>query len=885
MNLQIIGLSFLCACSALAAGAQFSVQTTIPATDAVPVVKPITETPQKPKLLSPQSVSVSASVVVPTPIFAEVKNLQDKTFDADAKLRTEIPAPENLVYTAIASDEKSFFVAPSEISEGVPAAQDTLTLFRTFITPKTFTRGKLLVSSPQKFEIWVNGKKVADKLSVETDLEKHGTSTASMNLEIDRAEVIVKVLTQKASELPPMVKIEFEAENKNAPAVVFSDGTEKRPVTIADVNEVDRIGTMQVSPDRKYMLISYAHLRDDASFTRKMEVREVATGKIVLVDDLSRNYAWLPNGSRLYFRRVEPGDRCSYVAYDFKTGQEAVLAKNLPNSNHSYKWLPDESGLIVTKTEKWAKESADWKRVLNMADRSDSWRDRSFLYRYDLKTGIFEPLTAGTKSTALMGISPDSKKIAFSTTHVDYTQPEFCRHNLYVLDLETLESEPIFENEKYGFGFCGWSPDCTKMLFLAGPDAFNRLGSVLPEGVTANSFDTQAYIYDVASKTMEPITRDFNPAIESGVWGGDGNVYFLTVDRDMENVYRYVPAIKQFEKINIPDPITANFDVAGTPEEFSPEAYALASGSVSFPKIYKVDLEKNTSELFLDVSSDEEEKLAFPSVYPWRFAASDGTVIDGHCFLPAGFDPSKKYPLIVYYYSGTTPTSRVLGAHYPFPLYASQGYIVYVVNPSGTIGYGQEFSARHLNAWGKRTADDIIEGVKAFCAAHPFVNAEKIGCIGASYGGFMTMYLQTRTDIFSAAVAHAGISDITSYWGEGMWGYSYNAIAAAGSFPWKDKDIYIEQSPLFSADKINTPILLCHGIVDKNVPVGESVQMFTALKLLGKPVELLTFTGEDHGIMNYNRRKQWIKSHLAWFARWLKDDGDWWNTLYPEKNW
>ena len=247
--------------------------------------------------------------------------------------------------------------------------------------------------------------------------------------------------------------------------------------------------------------------------------------------------------------------------------------------------------------------------------------------------------------------------------------------------------------------------------------------------------------------------------------------------------------------------------------------------------------------------------------------------------------PSKKYPLIVYYYSGTTPTSRVLGAHYPFPLYASQGYIVYVVNPSGTIGYGQEFSARHLNAWGKRTADDIIEGVKAFCAAHPFVNAEKIGCIGASYGGVMTMYLQTRTDIFSAAVAHAGISDITSYWGEGMWGYSYNAIAAAGSFPWKDKDIYIEQSPLFSADKINTPILLCHGIVDKNVPVGESVQMFTALKLLGKPVELLTFTGEDHGIMNYNRRKQWIKSHLAWFARWLKDDGDWWNTLYPEKNW
>ncbi|MBQ9759656.1 MAG: S9 family peptidase, partial [Opitutales bacterium] len=596
-------------------------------------------------------------------------------------------------------------------------------------------------------------------------------------------------------------------------------------------------------------------------------------------------YAWMPNCSRLYFRRAEPGDRCSYVAYDFKTGEETVLAENLPNSNHSYKWLPDESGFIVTKTEKWAKESSDWKRVLNMADRSDSWRDRSFLYRYDLKKGIFEPLTAGAKSTKLLGISPDSGKILFATSEVDYTQPEFSTYDIYMLDLQTLESSTVFEKEKYGPAFCGWSPDGEKMLFLAGPDAFGRIGSVLPEGVKANSFDTQAFLYDAGTKTLEPITREFDPTVENGVWAGDGNIYFETVDRDMENVYRYVPATKKFEKINVPANIVSAFNVQENPADFAPVAYALGSDSTAFPKVYKVDLSKNASTVFVDNSSEVESTLAFPDVKQWTFTASDGTTIDGHYFLPADFDPAKKYPMIVYYYSGTTPTSRVLGAHYPFPLYASQGYVVYVVNPSGTIGYGQEFSARHLNAWGKRTADDIIEGVKQFCAEHDFVDSKKIGCIGASYGGFMTMYLQTRTDIFAAAVAHAGISDITSYWGEGMWGYAYNAIAAAGSFPWKDRDVYVDQSPLFSADKVNTPILLCHGVVDTNVPVGESTQMFVALKLLGKPVELLTFSGEDHGIMNYGRRKQWIKSHLAWFARWLKDDGDWWNTLYPDKNW
>ena len=141
-------------------------------------------------------------------------------------------------------------------------------------------------------------------------------------------------------------------------------------------------------------------------------------------------------------------------------------------------------------------------------------------------------------------------------------------------------------------------------------------------------------------------------------------------------------------------------------------------------------------------------------------------------------------------------------------LFASRDYVVYVIQPSGTIGYGQEFSARHVNAWGDYTADNIIEGTKKFCEAHPFVNAERIGCLGASYGGFMTMYLQTKTDIFAAAASHAGISNVTSYWGEGYWGYSYNAIAAAGSYPWSQPDLFTKHGALFNADKIHTPLLM-----------------------------------------------------------------------------
>ncbi len=205
------------------------------------------------------------------------------------------------------------------------------------------------------------------------------------------------------------------------------------------------------------------------------------------------------------------------------------------------------------------------------------------------------------------------------------------------------------------------------------------------------------------------------------------------------------------------------------------------------------------------------------------------------------------------------------------------------MQPSGAIGFGQKFAAYHVNDWGEKTAKEIIEGTKKFLASHPFVDSTKVGCIGASYGGFLTMNLLTKTNTFTAAVAHAGISSLAGYWGEGYWGYTYSAGATAGSFPWNRKDIYVGHSPLFSADKISTPILLLHGTSDTNVPTGQSIQMFTALKLLGKKVDFIEINGQDHHIMEYKKRKLWTKTIIAWFDKYLKDQPQWYDDLYPEE--
>ena len=141
------------------------------------------------------------------------------------------------------------------------------------------------------------------------------------------------------------------------------------------------------------------------------------------------------------------------------------------------------------------------------------------------------------------------------------------------------------------------------------------------------------------------------------------------------------------------------------------------------------------------------------------------------------------------------------------------------------------------------------------------------------------MSLVTKTDLFAAAVSHAGISSISSYWGEGYWGYTYNARSAAGSFPWNRPDLYVGQSPLFAADRVKTPLLLTHGRADTNVPVGESDTFFTALKLLGAPVEYLQVEGLDHLSLEHAKRIVWSRAIVAWFDRYLKDEPQWWEEL------
>ncbi|HRY99738.1 MAG TPA: prolyl oligopeptidase family serine peptidase, partial [Bacteroidales bacterium] len=506
------------------------------------------------------------------------------------------------------------------------------------------------------------------------------------------------------------------------------------------------------------------------------------------------------------------------------------------------------------------------------------WRTRSFLLRFDLSSGLTTRLTWGHIETSLQDIRPDGKAILVSLGEPDYSIRPYSRNLLIEISLDDLKADTLFESP---FGFnATYGPEGSTLLLTGSPALFGNTGTATPDSLIPNDYDTQLYLFDRSTGKASCPSLNFNPSIESAEWDLNSNrIYVLAEDRTYRRLFSLDPRNGRFAPMHDLPEVVDQWKLSEDGQWI-----AFTGSSISEPDRACIMLSTGGKPSIAAAPEDERFRyVQLGKTEDWAYEY-DGNLIEGRVYYPPNFDPQRHYPLIVYYYGGTNPTPRDFRGRYPKHLYAAAGYVVYVLQPSGATGYGQEFSARHVNNWGISVADEIIGCTRAFMRQHKFIDSTRIGCIGASYGGFMTMLLTTRTDLFAAAVSHAGISSISSYWGEGYWGFAYSAVASAGSFPWNNPELYVGQSPLFHADKVKTPLLLLHGGSDTNVPPGESIQMFTALKLLGKTVEFIEIEGQDHHILDYRKRIKWQKTILAWFDLQLKKEPAWWDSLYPRKD-
>ncbi|OJV36855.1 MAG: S9 family peptidase [Bacteroidia bacterium 43-41] len=822
---------------------------------------------------TPSRVYSFVPITVQKPVLLDSVDLKESKFSDETLLSYSISFPgQERFTTELEPDTAGFFHLPK------PQNGYAFHLISFFVTGDRYGKGKLTVTSPNPLELYVDNVRRATKTQVNDSLHQSGSVDTNLNGFTNNARIIIKLLASAENKINPAVKIELKPEKEDSLLNFTFNNINKRRISINDILEGTRVNSSSISPSGRFVLLSLRETMKGGENRNYIEIYDARQKRVILSETANRSQLnWMPKSDILYYVADNNEGRILYTLDPLKS-ETKIIAQNLPKEN--FYIAPDEKSMFYSSKETMSVTSpSGLRRLIGIDDRLSDYRDRFYLYRYFFETGFAQQLTFGQQTASLNDITDDVKYLLFSTSGEDLSQRPFKKSNLYMLNLQTMAIDTIWKDQTYTYS-AQFSPDGKQLLIHGAPEAFNGIGLNIKEGQIANSYDTQSFIMDLATKRVDPVTKKFNPTISAQEWNPTDNfIYYRVEEGDRVNMYRYSPKTRKFEKLPLKEDVIRSFNIS---ENGLWATYTGVSVSNS-NRSYLLNLKTDESTLISDPYAEQLNSLVLGEVKDWNFKSSFGDQIEGRYYLPPNFNPNKKYPLIVYYYGGTSPTSRGFESTYPLHVYAAQDYVVYTLQPSGTTGYGQEFSARHVNAWGDQTAEEIIEGVQKFVAAHPFVDGRKIGNIGASYGGFMTQYLITKTDMFAASVSHAGISNITSYWGEGYWGYSYSAGASADSYPWNNPKLYVEQSPLFHADKIKTPLLLLHGTADTNVPIGESIQMYTALKLLNKPVEFIQVEGENHAIYDYDKRIAWNNAIYAWFAKWLKDDSRWWDSMYGKK--
>ncbi|MFT5369471.1 MAG: acetyl esterase/lipase [Candidatus Latescibacterota bacterium] len=299
--------------------------------------------------------------------------------------------------------------------------------------------------------------------------------------------------------------------------------------------------------------------------------------------------------------------------------------------------------------------------------------------------------------------------------------------------------------------------------------------------------------------------------------------------------------------------------------------YYTQSSFHEYPDLWVSDNHFQNARKVSDINPQQKDYLWGTSeLVDWT--SLDGHHLQGILCKPEGFDPSKKYPMIVFYYERYSQLLHNYWAPSPgrsvinMSLFVSRGYLIFIPDIPYKIGYP-----------GESAVNAIVPGVTQLIDKG-FVDKKRVGIIGHSWSGYQTAYIITRSNLFAAAEAGAPVSNMTSAYGGIRWGsglsrmmqYEKSQSRIGGSL-WEYPNRYIENSPIFWADKIQTPLLMMHNDNDGAVPWYQGIEMFVAMRRLGKPAWLVNYNGEEHGLRKYQNRKDWAVRMQQFFDHYLKD--------------
>ncbi|TMO79900.1 S9 family peptidase [Pseudoalteromonas sp. S3776] len=724
------------------------------------------------------------------------------------------------------------------------------------IETRRFSQGTLTIKGIENAQLFIDAK-----------LQKGDNHTYSLSL-TNGSHSVILVAQQVANWNNVTLDFEPNADTDN---ITINTFTTQR-LSAVQLFDAPTVSGLSLAPDAKQYVTSTRSYSNKTTNQANVvtELKNSQNQTLYRFEGQQpSNIAWSPDNKFLVYTLGNELKQLNRKNLSIKT-----LAEGLEGASNFNFY--DNSSLIFS----WSKSPEDnnslTKHYKGLQDRWSYARNVSQLYMLDTHSGLIKALSQGPISHSFEDAHTNRGKVLMSRQVMVMQASTHPETELMELDLESNKITSFgkfktFNHAKYA------NKD---VYVVAGPDFKNGAGRALPKGMLANNYDGQLYLLSDNGKNVKALSKQFDPAIDELHVLDNGDALIKVTEQDTQPLYLFDLSKQRFKKLNTGLDIVEQFSYS---RERNPQVLLSGTTASTPQQLKRLNISKNKTDLIWDSKPLAYANTQIPTLEEFNFTNKDGVEITGRVYLPTNLDKTKKHPALVYYYGGTSPVTRGFTGRYPFNLWAENGYVVYVLQPTGATGFGQKFSAQHVNAWGDYTASDIIQGTQAFLKKYDFVDSKKVGNLGASYGGFMTMLLATKTDMFSASIAHAGISNLTSYWGEGWWGYLYSGEASKNSFPWNNAKLYSDHSPVFHADKVTTPLLLLHGDSDTNVPIGESLTMYTALKLLNKDVDLIEYKGADHQIFARDKRFDWWNTMLAYFDKHLKGEPQWWDAMYSDK--
>lgn len=662
--------------------------------------------------------------------------------------------------------------------------------------------------------------------------------------------------------------------------------TEQRQrITAEDLYRLQLIEGPQISPDGSHVVYAQQWVKREGE-KKLSNLWVIATDggqprQFTRGEHRDSNPQWSPDGQTIAFLSDREDEKQSQIYLLPFAGGEARKLTDLKGSIGSFSWSPDGETLLLSfrtkDAEELEREEDETKKKLGIVARRITRADfrmdgagylpqeRWHVWTVDVARGEATQITSGEYDEQSPCWSPDGKKIAFISNRSEKPDltPEL--DDVFVMALQGGKAQRLPTNEG-GKMALRFSPGGAWLSYVGKEGTgnwwrHNQLWVVNVDGsLQARSLTGDNPAIHVSNSTIGDVA---DRPLTSPIWTPAGDSIYFQASWHGNTGLKCVDLHGRVHDVLDDDGVFSNVSLSD-----DGQTLAYLWGRFDDPgQIWCSDGDGRVQQRLTSVNRDWLDGLDLGEVQDAWIKGPDDNALQGWILTPPGFDPAQQYPSILEIHGGPWLQYGRIFMH-EFYVLAAQGYVVHFCNPRGGLGYGETHSKAIQQTWGDRDYADVIAWTD-HVASQPYIDPQRMGVAGGSYGGFMTLWIIGHTQRFAAAVAQRVVSNAISFWGSSDVGLLFEDPWAGGCAPWEALDQYWRQSPMSSIGNVSTPTLLIHSEQDMRCHPEQGIQAFLALRRKGVETELILFPEESHGLSRAGRTDRRV-ARLDHMVRWFQ---------------